>query len=123
MGRSSCEDCRRAFEPTRWDTPAEKKKKAGGPPCAACRPETHPDNATACRIYLRCARQLIVGPMGGAIDINLQAVELVMHREGIPESDRNEVMEQVHTLAGIVIREQAAEAEAKREAERDKQGR
>ncbi len=83
----------------------------------------HRDNAIACRVYLRCARQLIVGPMGGAIDINLQAVELVMHREGIPEGDRNEVMEQVHTLAGIVIREQAAEAEARREAERDKRGR
>ena len=55
--------------------------------------------------------------MGGAIDINILAVACVMDRKGIPLEDQDELLEQVQQLAGVVLRERAAEAEARREAD------
>jgi hypothetical protein len=61
--------------------------------------------------------------MGGAIDINILAVACVMDRKGIPLEDQDELMEQVQQLAGVVLRERAAEAERKREADNTDRGR
>ncbi|HML56579.1 MAG TPA: DUF1799 domain-containing protein [Solidesulfovibrio magneticus] len=77
----------------------------------------HPANALAADLYARCAGQLIVAPMGGAVDINILAVACVMDRKGIPLEDQDELLEQVQQLAGVVLRERAAEAEARREAD------
>ena len=71
---------------------------------------------------MRCAGQVIVGPMGDRIDINVLAVKTIMDLEGV--GNQAEVMEQVQTLAGLVFREQALAAEARREADkRDRTGR
>jgi DNA mismatch repair protein MutH len=61
--------------------------------------------------------------MGGAIDINILAVACVMDRKGIPLEDQDELLEQVQQLAGVVLRERAAEAEARREADNTDRGR
>lgn len=115
MGRSSCDDCRTAYAPTRWDTPAEREKKKNGPPCATCRPSVHPDNATAHAMYQRCSGQLIYAPMGGAVDINILAVKCVMDLKRITERDQDEILEQVQALAGVIIYERAKDAERRRE--------
>lgn len=113
MDHKPCEECRRAFAITRRDTPAERERKKNGPPCASCRPEVHPYNAEACRIYMRCAGQLVVGPMGAPLDINVLAVKCIMDLEGT--ANQGEVMEQVQHLAGIVLHEQARERERRAE--------
>ena len=103
------------FAPSRWDTPADRERKRPGPPCRTCCPELHADNARAYALYARCAGQLIVGPMGEPIDINVLAVACVMDRQGIPLAEQDELLEQVQRLSGVVLREKAAEAERKRE--------
>lgn len=124
MGRKPCGECRATFASSKWDTPADRERKKHGPPCAACLPRLHPDNATAYAIYLQCSGQLILSPMGGALDISIPAVKIVMDLKGIPDQDQDEILEQVQTLAGRVIREQALAAEARREADkRDRTGR
>ncbi|MGE4536549.1 MAG: hypothetical protein AB7D37_05680 [Desulfovibrio sp.] len=115
VDRKPCEECRRTFKVTRWDTPEEREKKKHGPPCDTCRPKEHPFNADCFRIYKRCTNQLIVAGMGNAIDINLLAVEMVMRLERIPERDQLELMDQVQELARVVLGERAREAERKRE--------
>lgn len=62
--------------------------------------------------------------MGGAVDISIPAVKIVMDLKRIPGRDQDEILEQVQALAGRVIREQALAAEARREADkRDRTGR
>lgn len=61
--------------------------------------------------------------MGGAIDINILAVKCVMDLKRVPIEDQDELMEQVQQLAGVVLRERAAEAERKREADNADRGR
>ncbi|MGD9643918.1 MAG: hypothetical protein AB7V08_14415 [Elusimicrobiales bacterium] len=113
MGHLPCEECRRAYAITKWDTPAEREHKKAGPPCAACRPEVHPYNAEASSLYMRCAGQLIVGPMGAPLDINVLAVKCIMDLEGT--ANQAEVMQQVQHIAGIVLHEQAKERERRAE--------
>lgn len=118
MDHKPCDVCRQAFKISRWDTPAEREHKKNGPPCATCRPELLPDNDTAFAVYLRCADQLIVGPMGDKIGLNFMAVRSFMDMEGIP--DQAETWERVQLLYGEIFRAQREDAERKREAERDK---
>lgn len=55
--------------------------------------------------------------MGDRIDINILAVKCLMDLEGVTE--QAETLEKVQALAAVVFREQASEAERKRET-RDK---
>lgn len=105
--RVPCHQCVAAYTPSRWDTKPEIiAKKAAGPPCHECRPSLHPDNATAHELYLRTCNQLIMAPMGGALDINAMAVKTMMDLDNMPREAQRETMAQVQTLARIVIGEQ-----------------
>ncbi|MHC1788517.1 MAG: DUF1799 domain-containing protein [Solidesulfovibrio sp.] len=119
-GRTSCEDCRRAYAPTRWDTPADKERKRDGPPCSTCRPEVRPGNAEAYAIWARCSGQLIFAGMGQAVDINILAVMGLMDRIGIPFEEQDELLMKVQMLSGIVLGEQAKRNKAERDAEKGK---
>jgi len=35
-GQISCEDCQRAYAPSRWDEPEDRERKQAGPPCGGC---------------------------------------------------------------------------------------
>ena len=67
-------------------------------------------------MYGRCAGQVIVGPMGDRIDINVLAVRCVMELMRVRDEDA--CLEQVQFLAGVVFNLQAREAQRKREMEK-----
>lgn len=66
-------------------------------------------------MYHRCSGQLIVGPAGDPIDINIVAVERFMGVVGVV--DQADCLEKVQFLAGIIFSEQAKERQRKREAQ------
>lgn len=114
--RLPCNQCVAAYTPSWWDKPEVAAKKAGGPPCGDCRPPLHPDNAVAHDIYLRTCNQLIVAPMGGALDINILAVKAMMDLDGLDNETQRETMAQVQALARVVIGEQRRAKQASSEA-------
>ena len=73
-----CDECKAAYLPNHWDTAEDKKRKAKGPACATCIPDQREANEDATMIYRICSGQLIISPMGGAIDINILAVKTAM---------------------------------------------
>ena len=75
----------------------------------------HPGNTSAYALYQRCADQLIVGPMGGAVGINILAVKCVMDLMRIPGREQDDLMLQVQELAGLIIGERARERERQEE--------
>lgn len=71
--------------PNRWDTEEDTARKSKGPPCSTCIPDRVAINENALDIYRFCSGQLIIAPMGGAIDMNILAVKAAMELYGIKE--------------------------------------
>ena len=111
VDRKPCDECRAVYTIGRRDTKEDKARKAGGPPCATCRPTLMPENAEAWNVYQRCQGQLIMS-YGGPVDINILAVLAMIDLLGI--EDRLDCLEKVQAVAGKIIAEQHEEAERQR---------
>lgn len=88
-----CDECKAAFLPNHWDTAEDRKRKEPGPPCTTCKPGDVGINDDALMIYQICSGQVIIAPMGGAIDINILAVKTAMDLYQI--EDQKECLEKV----------------------------
>lgn len=90
--RPDCNDC------------TDAHGRAGNdPPCDTCTPPLLPENRETARIYFKVCNQVIVAPMGGVIDINVQAVDTVIGRSDVADPDK--VFHQVIDLARHIIKE------------------
>lgn len=82
---------------------AIKFAKGKETPCGECMPQAMEENKEAWMIFQISRNQLIVGGMGGVIDINIMAVKTVMDLYEI--ENQCECMEKVLQMAHIFIRE------------------
>ena len=78
-----------------------------------------PANAPYLQLYTFCSDQYIVGA-GGAIGLNLLAVDKAMDYLEVPGDERADFYEKVRTVAAKVLNLQHKEAETKRRAAQKK---
>ena len=78
-----------------------------------------PANAPYLQLYTFCSDQYIVGA-GGAIGLNLLAVDKAMDYLEVPGDERADFYEKVRTVAAKVLNLQHKEAETKRKAAQKK---
>ena len=57
------------------------------PPCGTCTPPLMPENEEVVQVYNQIKNQVILAPMGGIIDINMNAVEIAVNRLNSPDPD------------------------------------
>ena len=82
-------------------------------------PKILPANSPFLQLYLFCSDQYIVSA-GGAIGLNLIAVDKAMDYFNIDQDERVEFYEKVRLIAGKVLSLQYKDQEAKRKASSNK---
>ncbi len=80
------------------------KNRGTEPPCDTCTPQLIPENKDVVEVYFQCCNQLIMAPMGGAIDIDIQAVDVAIKRLKPENPDR--VFKSVLNLARKQIKKE-----------------
>jgi hypothetical protein len=67
------------------------------PECGACRVELRPENEEAAAVFMLCRSQVItIGEHGQPIDVNIQAVKVVMDLHGV--TDQKTCLHRVRSL-------------------------
>jgi hypothetical protein len=94
--KTKCDQCREMW--------AERNERgiSGEPPCDQCRVECLPANVDAQNIFRIVRGQLIMGGMGGVVDINHIAIHEAMRLYRV--KDRKKCFEKVLILAGWWIK-------------------
>ncbi len=101
MGRVPCDQCLRANEFAGLE-----------PMCSTCFPGVHEHNIPFYTIYGHVSGQYLMGP-GGAVGLNLLAVDKVLDYFDVPNDERLEFQMKVQTIANKVLATQHADAERK----------
>ena len=109
VGRTSCEDCRAAYEASVLDLE---------PPCSTCKPELKNCNAPFVYLYTYCQDQVIMGAMG-PVALNALAIKDAMKDLNIDPDEYVEFSSKVRQMAGWIFAEQRKEAEQKAKAKRN----
>lgn len=106
--RKTCKDCQWLYD--------EYKQEGYDvePPCGTCFPTPHPYNRATFDVYIECSDQIIFSP-GGAVGLNIPAVEIVLNDYDIPNKNhRRQIRNDVRQLAQKVISHQHKAAERRR---------
>jgi len=116
VGRPSCEACKQAYKPRRWDSPALRSKKLART-CDTCRPPLMIDNVLAVQLFEVVQDQLIVSGMGQPVAVMVQAIQAAI--EWCPDTmafnsdDRWDLLHRVQVIGRTVLSLRNKEKEKK----------